>query len=479
MNFKRIGRLLVCFVLICALLINVSPIKAHATTVPNFGMFPEEIVVRSVVHALGIYAGENPDFFDGICNAIRDLWDQAGYIVSGCVKSIAAFNGVTYCARDLIEMARDYILEQAIIQYKYPKFREDVYVDPDALALAESAQYGFFSYTLGVSGALAGRYGFVLCYSNESPIKVTYQDSFGNGYKIETVDSSATAYVFSRAGGWDEVKGIIYSQNTSIRLVDSCFIGVADPDEYSTEHDLQLGYVGSPGLALEDAYPSWVPVQFEDEALGTITDYLPLGLGATLDQTLGMTQDQIWAGQIVGELELIQQNQVTQTFLQQLLHQPIQTLGRILEEVISIPGKILGGLGQILIDVLTYLFVPAQDFLQLKIQALVQEFGYLEPIISLGDTFKVYFTGVNPTPPVIWIDLGASAWYPMGGRVKFIDLTWYAQYKPTVDGIIGAFLWLWLLWRLFQSAPGIVRGASGVFGKPDSHPDSSFSTHSE
>ena len=110
-----------------------------------------------------------------------------------------------------------------------------------------------------------------------------------------------------------------------------------------------------------------------------------------------------------------------------------------------------------------------------KFQVLTDTFTYLEPIISLGDTFKAYLSGVNPTPPVIWIDLGASQWHSLGGRVKFIDLTWYAQYKPTVDGILGAFLWLCLLWRLFQAAPGIVQGASGFFGNADPHPDGSFS----
>lgn len=142
----------------------------------------------------------------------------------------------------------------------------------------------------------------------------------------------------------------------------------------------------------------------------------------------------------------------------------------ILSAIAAVPQAIVSGIKNVLIE----LFVPDPEYLPNKVQALVQEFGYLEPIIALGDTFKAYFTGVSPTPPVIWIDLGASAWYPMGGRVKFIDLTWYAQYKPTVDGIIGAFLWLWFLWRLLQAAPGIIQGSSGFFGNPDPHPDSSF-----
>ena len=156
-------------------------------------------------------------------------------------------------------------------------------------------------------------------------------------------------------------------------------------------------------------------------------------------------------------------NELPNTFFGQL---PV-----ILSAIAAVPEAILAGLRSLFQE----LFVPSQEYLNNKLQDLVNAYPYLQPIISLGDTFKAYLNGVNPTAPVIWIDLGASQWHPLGGRVKFIDLTWYAQYKPTVDGILGAFLWLCLLWRLFQAAPGIVQGASGFFGNADPHPDGSFS----
>ena len=469
MNFKRIGRILICLLLVCALVVGLSPIKAQAVVVPQSGMYPEEIVIRAVVGAIGVLAGEDPSAFDDICNSIRALWDAAGYIVTGCVQlfNFANGNGPLYIRQDLIEMARDYLWDSgAIVSAPYElQVKNYTFTSSGPINTFESQVYQ--------AGTGDKYYRYVNVYS---PGNLNVSPSGLSGTTIEIDGVKYLCRVVNLGGGF------VYDETLPTGYGDSLvteYINTNGFTELEVSEGLVAAYIGVHGVALSSAYPSWIPTQIYDEELGVDVDHYPLGLGQTVEQTMGMTQEQIWSGEILGELEEIQQTQVTQSFLQQLLQQPIQTLGSILEELISIPGKILGGLGQILIDVLTYLFVPAQDFLQLKIQALVQEFGYLEPIISLGDTFKAYFTGVNPTPPVIWIDLGASAWYPMGGRVKFIDLTWYAQYKPTVDGIIGAFLWLWLLWRLFQNAPGIVRGASGMFGKPDSHPDSSFSTRSE
>ena len=79
---------------------------------------------------------------------------------------------------------------------------------------------------------------------------------------------------------------------------------------------------------------------------------------------------------------------------------------------------------------------------------------------------KLFFTGLGSKPPIIWIDLSAATGSCLwGGRQIFMDLTWYADYKPKMDAILGAIIWLWLAWRVFLSVPGIINGASGVWGK--------------
>ena len=65
--------------------------------------------------------------------------------------------------------------------------------------------------------------------------------------------------------------------------------------------------------------------------------------------------------------------------------------------------------------------------------------------------------------PSIPINLGAanSAYgWNYGGEVEMLDLSWYTPYKEAVDNLVGGFLWLFFMWKLFQKAPGILSGAS-------------------
>ena len=77
--------------------------------------------------------------------------------------------------------------------------------------------------------------------------------------------------------------------------------------------------------------------------------------------------------------------------------------------------------------------------------------------VEIGrEFFAQVAANASGTPPDIKVNLGAanSAYgYNYGGEVVALDLSWYAQYKPTVDAIVGGFLWLLFLWALFKKAP--------------------------
>lgn len=143
----------------------------------------------------------------------------------------------------------------------------------------------------------------------------------------------------------------------------------------------------------------------------------------------------------------------------------------ILSAIASVPQAIVSGIK----NVLTELFVPDPEFIPNKVEALKAEYKFLDPMLGTGEDLKLFFQNIGSQPPIIWIDLGAgTGWHPMGGKVKFIDLTWYAQYKPTVDPIVGGFIWLWVAWRMFMAVPGLLAGDSGTVGAPIIVPDLSF-----
>lgn len=132
-------------------------------------------------------------------------------------------------------------------------------------------------------------------------------------------------------------------------------------------------------------------------------------------------------------------------------------------------GQLLGEFLSPLIDafksLLQSLFSPSPNFIANKVDSLVAKYPHFNVFIGLGTQLKSFFLGLGSTPPIVYIDLGAATGsYFFGGRQAFIDLSWYADYKPSMDAILGAFIWLWLAWRIFLALPGIINGSSGAAG---------------
>lgn len=108
------------------------------------------------------------------------------------------------------------------------------------------------------------------------------------------------------------------------------------------------------------------------------------------------------------------------------------------------------------------LFVPSEDFLTEKVDALRSEFGFADSIIGTFEMFGDSLFSVDTSPPIIYIDLSQSEGsYYLGAEVVFVDLTWYEKYKPTVDILLSAFMWLCFFWRVGKGLPNIIRGVSG------------------
>ena len=117
-------------------------------------------------------------------------------------------------------------------------------------------------------------------------------------------------------------------------------------------------------------------------------------------------------------------------------------------------------------------FVPAAGYWDAKIAACMAAFPLFNSIITTGRGLGGFFSGLGSRPPIIYIDLGNSTSWAIGGTQKFLDLTWYAQYKPTVDTILSGFLWLLFAWRFFLRLPGPLRGEGGTIDRLNTYLDS-------
>lgn len=150
----------------------------------------------------------------------------------------------------------------------------------------------------------------------------------------------------------------------------------------------------------------------------------------------------------------------------------IKTIPGSLADVIT--GPIVGALTNIwdlitsipqaIAEAISAIFVPEADFITEKWNAIRSRFAFADSIASSGQMILGVLQGIDPEPPVIYVELGdAEGSYYLGGQVAFLDLRWYARYKPTGDAIISAFLWLVFVWRMFIKLPGIIAGLPGDF----------------
>lgn len=527
MNFKRIGRLLVCLVLICALLINVSPIRAKAVVV-ELTLAQWGLIAMATLLTAGITVNIVQDFeleslgsvfksFMAESAKKQQLQEEILDITFGIVfvddkpskipfgTDPDGFGWVLFGLLNFLELFSN--LGEETITAKPPSFgtvSEGEIVSHGEYSFEVISSTSPVHYYIWCSPRLSENRHTTVFYSSKDFIITTsasvsfdVNSTTRNGVKVyyatcplswEGYSSHCSIHESSQTA--EEVKGYVCSlladsapvSELSATIVDNtvqaALQGASVVDNISVP-DIDLSAISSlSAIAGVNESLANGELSFEDllnqltggETItvnpgGSVTDPDP-GTGTNPDSGAGgESSDLNWlqrVGQWFSELR---------TSINELPNRFDEHFQNILSAIAAVPEAIIAGLRSLFQE----LFVPSEEYLNNKFQELTQKFPYLEPIISLGDTFKAYLSGVNPTPPVIWIDLGASQWHSLGGRVKFIDLTWYAQYKPTVDGILGAFLWLCLLWRLFQAAPGIVQGASGFFGNADPHPDGSFS----
>ena len=145
-----------------------------------------------------------------------------------------------------------------------------------------------------------------------------------------------------------------------------------------------------------------------------------------------------------------------------------QTLAEIASWCVNLPSALADLFTSVIVEPLlaglSYMFVPSADYLSAKVEAIRAEFGFADGIIAGAEMIRDMFSGLDPEPPVIWIDLTATRGsYYIGEKVKFLDMTWYAEYKPTVDKLLSALIWIVFIWQTFKRLPGIISGVPGDF----------------
>lgn len=119
-------------------------------------------------------------------------------------------------------------------------------------------------------------------------------------------------------------------------------------------------------------------------------------------------------------------------------------------------GKLLGGLS----DLLKGLFVPRDGYFQERIDEIRSEFVLMDSVMATVDEIQSFFNESSfDEAPKISINMGNSRGQFNYGKTSYaLDLSWYKEYKPSVDIILSGIMWLFFIWRVFIGLPSILGG---------------------
>ncbi len=111
-------------------------------------------------------------------------------------------------------------------------------------------------------------------------------------------------------------------------------------------------------------------------------------------------------------------------------------------------------------DLLKKLFVPSEERINAINNTISSKFNFVESIKIAINSLKDLITGVGGAPKIT-LNLGATQ-YTESGNYTILDLSFYAPFKNFGDVVLTGIIYAFFIWRLFISAPNIIRGVGGA-----------------
>lgn len=141
----------------------------------------------------------------------------------------------------------------------------------------------------------------------------------------------------------------------------------------------------------------------------------------------------------------------------------ISSIKTSINSVITAIGNLVGDLVSAFGDLLKSLFVPSDDFFKDKVDSLLSEFSFVESVVGTISVIADFIENTDFSQPpklTISLDLNKSK-IDYGSSAVAIDFSWYKDYKPTVDIVLSAILYINFAWAVFKDLPNIISGVAG------------------
>lgn len=110
---------------------------------------------------------------------------------------------------------------------------------------------------------------------------------------------------------------------------------------------------------------------------------------------------------------------------------------------------------------LSYWFVPEDDFVQIKYNELSNSYAGILQIREMSDVMSHSLQNLQPAVPQIIIPAGTYGFLTFHEDI-ILGFEWFEEWKPYTDPLIAAFIYVVFVWHLIQQLPGILNGASST-----------------
>ena len=300
----RIFRLLVCLVLVAALLVQVSPIQAKADGNNFFYIDPELQLVSDLI-GLGISVGTDAAAHNQVIQDAADWLSETGeWLSEGMLKVYkvaAAAGGFRYMVdADFLQELFEWLFDAEVVSggpcAKYTSLTlPSSPVGPD-LTFSSSSPFAMFAYKQKISSVRTD-VGFVIASSSSASIVCSNGSSFPYHKKVDSAWINGWfangSYVSEYPWGLTDL-GVFSSADDAFYAAASAFSG----SDITTDKDLTLNHIGAFGSILPEVYTDWFANSstITDTETGEEKTVVPIGLGQSVEETQGMTQEDIWAG---------------------------------------------------------------------------------------------------------------------------------------------------------------------------------------
>ena len=298
----KLFRGLVALVLVCCMIVNCLAIKAEASALGGtaLALFGDDAIalIAACLAGLGVMAKLETEMdtltFRYLCEDAYDAMAAAGeWVVDGAVT-------VYNCATDLwdygvdcgmVQWLHDWLYSEAIVVSDAPVIPEDL-SSTISQVLADSASYPVVYY----SGVAANGYWCV--YRGYTVVEFTQWD---NGYWYGFFPASQFQSYDSKNLCWKGVAAANYGFLTCPVNYGSGYV-----ESISTDYDVVLGSVASPGTEIETEYGEYIVIVAPNGVPDTGGDgsgddqpkipIIPVPIMPSYEETIQLPQEDIWKG---------------------------------------------------------------------------------------------------------------------------------------------------------------------------------------